>query len=125
MNAKAESESSVIDTIKLVVAALVFLVGVGGFYYYSDELLLYRVLGLIVVGLVAVGICMTTRTGREVWAFARDSRQELRKVVWPTKQESLQSTLVVLIVVVLVGVFLWLLDTFFLWAIQLLLHPGG
>ncbi len=125
MNARAESESSVIDTVKLFVAVLVFLVGVGGFYYYADELLLYRVLGLIVVSLVAVGICMTTRTGREVWAFARDSRQELRKVVWPTKQESLQSTLVVLVVVVLVGVFLWLLDTFFLWAIQLLLHPGG
>ncbi|EAR21129.1 preprotein translocase subunit SecE [Nitrococcus mobilis] len=125
MNARAESESSVIDTIKLVVAALVFLGGVGGFYYYSDELLLYRVLGLLAVSLVAVGICMTTHAGREVWAFARDSRQELRKVVWPTKQESLQSTLVVLVVVVLVGVFLWLLDTFFLWAIQLLLHPGG
>ena len=125
MNARAESGSSVIDTIKLAVAVLVFLVGVGGFYYYSDELLLYRVLGLIALGAVAVGICMTTRSGREVWAFARDSRQELRKVVWPTKQESLQSAAIVLVMVVLVGVFLWLLDTFFLWAIQTLLRPGG
>lgn len=125
MNARAESESSVIDTVKLIVAILVFLIGVGGFYYYSDELLLYRVLGLIAVGLGAVGIAMTTRSGREVWAFARESRQELRKVIWPTKQESLQTTAVVLVMVIVVGLFLWLLDTFFLWAIQFLLRPGG
>lgn len=125
MNAKAERESSVTDTVKLVVAVLIFLVGVAGFYYYNDELLLYRVLGLIAVGGVAVGISMTTSTGRDLWAFARDSRQELRKVVWPTKQESLQTTGVVLVMVVLVGVFLWLLDTFFFWAINSLLRPGG
>ncbi|MDN5850962.1 MAG: preprotein translocase subunit SecE [Nitrococcus sp.] len=125
MNARAESESSVFDTIKVVVAVLVFLAGIAGFYYFSDELLLYRVLGLIAVAMVAVGIAMTTKTGRETWAFARDSRQELRKVVWPTKQESLQTTLVVLVMVLVVGVFLWLLDTFFLWVIQLLLRPGG
>jgi preprotein translocase subunit SecE len=125
MNARAESESSVIDTVKLIVAILVFLGGVGGFYYYSDELLLYRVLGLIAVGLAAVGIAMTTRSGREVWAFARESRQELRKVIWPTKQESLQTTAVVVVMVIVVGLFLWLLDTFFLWAIQFLPRPGG
>lgn len=125
MNARAESESSVIDTVKLIVAALVFLGGVGGFYYYADELLLYRVLGLIAVSLIAVGLSMTTRAGREVWAFARDSRQELRKVIWPTKQESLQTTVIVLVMVLLIGAFLWLLDTFFLWAVQSLLRPGG
>lgn len=125
MNARAESESSVIDTVKLIVAALVFLGGVGGFYYYADELLLYRVLGLIAVSLIAVGLSMTTRAGREVWAFARDSRQELRKVIWPTKQESLQTTVIVLVMVLLIGAFLWLLDTFFLWAVQFLLRPGG
>lgn len=125
MNARAESESSVFDTVKLVVALLVFLVGVGCFYYFTDELLLYRVLGLIAVALVAVGISMTTRVGRDAWAFARDSRQELRKVVWPTKQESLQTTLIVLVMVLLVGVFLWLLDMFFLWVIQSLLRLGG
>ncbi|MDN5872613.1 MAG: preprotein translocase subunit SecE [Nitrococcus sp.] len=125
MNARAESESSVFDTIKVVVAVLVFLAGIAGFYYFAEELLLYRVLGLIAVAMVSVGIVMTTKSGREVWAFARDSRQELRKVIWPTKQESLQTTLVVLVMVIVVGVFLWLLDTLFLWLIQLLLRPGG
>lgn len=125
MNARVESESSVIDTAKLIVAVLVFLCGVGGFYYYSDELLLYRVLGLVAVSAVAVSISMTSRPGRELWAFARESRQELRKVIWPTKQETLQTTGIVLVMVILVGVFLWLLDTFFLWAIQFLLRPGG
>lgn len=58
-------------------------------------------------------------------AFAREARVELRKVIWPTRQETLQTTLVVLVMVVVVAIFLWLLDMLLLWAVNGLTGLGG
>jgi preprotein translocase subunit SecE len=74
---------------------------------------------------VAVGIALTTVPGRRLWGFVQESRTEVRKMVWPTRAETLQTTLIVLLVVLLVGVFFWLLDMFLGWAIQLLIGTGG
>jgi preprotein translocase subunit SecE len=125
MSARAENGTSPLDTAKLVLAVAVFVAGVVGFYYFEDQSTLYRVLGMVAVAAVAIGIAATTEPGRAAIGFAREARQEVRKVVWPTRQETLQTTLIVLVLVLLVAVLLWLLDMFFLWGVEKLISPGG
>jgi preprotein translocase subunit SecE len=110
MNAKTEVESSSMDTAKLALAVLLLASGIGGFYYYEVYSLLLRVLGLLVVAGIVVAIAMQTTVGRRVWAFAADSRTEVRKVVWPSRQETIQTTLIVFAMVLVMGIILWLVD---------------
>ena len=126
MVAKAETEvSNKLDTFKLVVAIAVLLAGIGGFYYYADASLLYRVLGLVGMVIVAVGIALTTGTGHAILSFGREARAEVRKVVWPTRQETIQTTLIVMVVVLLMGIFLWLVDMMLLSIVRTLTGQGG
>jgi len=126
MVAKAETEvSNKLDTFKLLIAIAVLLAGIGGFYYYVDESLLYRVLGLVALVIVAAGIAFTTATGHAILSFGREARGEVRKVVWPTRQETVQTTLMVVVAVIILGIFLWLVDMMLLNAVQLLTGKGG
>ena len=125
MVAKAETEvSNKLDTFKLVLAIAMLLAGIGGFYYYADASLLYRVLGLVGVAIMAAGIAFTTSTGHAILSFGREARAEVRKVVWPTRQETVQTTLMVVVAVILLGIFLWLVDMLLLEAVQLLTGQG-
>ena len=126
MVAKTETEvSNKLDTFKLVIAIAVLLVGIGGFYYYADASLLYRVLGLVALAIVAVGVALTTGTGRAIVSFGHEARAEVRKVVWPTRQETVQTTLMVVVAVIILGIFLWLIDMMLLKAVQMLTGQGG
>jgi len=113
------------DKIKLLLAVILLAGGVGGFYYYADQSTLIRVLGLLGVAAVAIVIALQTQPGRNAWEFSREARNEIRKVVWPTRKETTQTTLIVFIVVILVAIVLWLLDMFLLWAVQLLTSQGS
>ncbi|MGR8932003.1 MAG: preprotein translocase subunit SecE [Gammaproteobacteria bacterium] len=124
MNAHAEQATSVADIVKLVICPLLVVIGVVAFYHFSDLLLLYRVLGLVAVVSLAVGVCFTTAKGRAVWQFIGESKQEMRRVVWPTRDETVRTTLLVFTMVFIVGLILWLLDMFLLWAVQLLMTTG-
>ncbi len=110
MNVKTEVEGSSMDTAKLALAVLMLAAGIGGLYYYEAYSLLLRVLGLLAVAGVAVAIAMQTMVGRKVWSFASDSRTEVRKVVWPSRQETIQTTLIVFAMVLVIGIILWLVD---------------
>jgi preprotein translocase subunit SecE len=68
--------------------------------------------------LLALGVVYTTATGQRAWGFIRESRVELRKMVWPTRGETVQTTLAVFVMVLVVGIFLWLLDMLLGWAVQ-------
>jgi preprotein translocase subunit SecE len=126
MVAKTETEvSNKLDTFKLVIAIMILLAGIGGFYYYAEASLLYRVLGLVAIVIVAAGIAFTTSTGHAILSFGRESRAEVRKVVWPTRQETLQTTLMVVVAVIILGIFLWLIDMMLLNAVQMLTGQGG
>jgi len=120
-----ETQASGLDTVKLAVALVLLCGAVFAFYWYADQSLLMRVLGLIGVAVVCVLIASQTALGRSTWTFIGSTRTEVRKVVWPTRAETTQTALAVLFVVLLMGVVLWLLDMFLLWAIRLLTGQGG
>ena len=110
MTEQVESGSSVLDTAKLVAAAAILVGGIAGFYLLGDLPLVVR--WLIVFGALAAGIVVALQSaqGRDFWQFVQGSRVELRKVVWPTRQETLQTTLVVVVAILVLGIFFWALD---------------
>ena len=121
MVSKTEQTSSAIDTFKLMTAVLVLIAGVVGFYYFEEKSQLLRVLGMLAVGVVAFFIAASSEPGRRGLGFVRDARVEVRKVVWPTRQETLQTTIAVLFMVLLVAIILWLIDMFLGWGVSQLL----
>ena len=126
MNAKAATQTaSGADIAKLLIALTLILSGIVGFYYYEEQSLLLRVLSLLVVTGISIAIAMQTERGRNTWGFVKDARTEVRKVVWPTRAETMQTTLIVIIMVLVVGIILWIMDTFLLWAVRLLTGQGG
>jgi len=126
MVAKTEVEvTNKLDTFKLLLAIVMLLAGIAGFYYYEAEGLLYRVLGLLAFVLVALGMVYTTNLGQSVVGFGREARAEVRKVVWPSRQETVQTTLMVIVAVIIIGIFLWLIDMMLVSAVQYLTGQGG
>ncbi|MDN3519876.1 preprotein translocase subunit SecE [Aquisalimonas lutea] len=125
MKSRPNTENSPADTVKLVTALVILGAGIVGFYVYEDQPQIFRVLGILAVGAVAVGIAVTSNPGQNLWRFLQDARTEVRKVVWPTRQETVQTTIIVLIVVILVAIFLWLLDMLLSWGFQQIILPGG
>lgn len=115
--------SNKLDTFKLLLAIVVLIGGIVGFYYYEAESQLYRVLGVVFAAVVAIAISSTTNIGQNLIGFGREARMEVRKVVWPTRQETVQTTFMVLVAVIIIGIFLWLIDMLLAQAIQML--TGG
>ncbi|MGR9046184.1 MAG: preprotein translocase subunit SecE [Gammaproteobacteria bacterium] len=125
MNTQVEPATSVGDVVKQVFSLVFVIAGLAAFYYFSEYPLLYRVLALVVVVAVSMGLVLTTEMGQGIWSFVLESKQEVRKVVWPTRQETIRTTLLVFAMVFTVGVILWLLDMFLFWGIRLLTGQGG
>jgi preprotein translocase subunit SecE len=125
MNTQAEAATSIVDVVKQVLSVVFVVAGVAAFYYFSDIQLLYRVLGLVVVVLVSLGLVLTTDVGRSIWNFVLESKVEVRKVVWPTREETTRTTMLVFAMVFIVGLILWLLDMFLFWGVRLITGQGG
>jgi len=118
MIAKAEGKKSSLDTLKwLVVFALVAL-GVVGNQYFAAESIFYRVIGLLVLAVLAILLGLQTAKGRRFFELLKAARGEIRKVVWPTRQETTQTTLIVVAVVLVVALLLWGLDSLLGWLIS-------
>jgi preprotein translocase subunit SecE len=125
MNAKAEMQGGRLDALKLWVAVLMTGAGIAGFYYFADVILVLRVLGLLAVAAVSMAVAYQTGVGRQVIGFVSGAQNEVRRMVWPSRTESLQTTMAVIFIVLLVGVFLWLLDMVLLRAVQFLTGQGS
>ena len=114
------------DKIKFLLAALIVVGAVGAFYYYGDDTsLLLRVLGLLAAIGVATAVFYRTAAGQQVWGFIGEARTEVRKVVWPTRKETVQTTLVVMAMVVVTAVILWIFDSILTWLVKVLTGQGG
>ena len=79
-------------------------------WYYQDQSLLLRVIGIIVVGAAAFYVATLTEKGGAAWSLLKEARGEIRRVVWPTNQETTQTTIVVLVLIFVFALILWLLD---------------
>ncbi|TWC36178.1 protein translocase subunit secE/sec61 gamma [Pseudomonas sp. SJZ079] len=120
MNAKAEVKDSRFDLIKWLLSAALVVVGVVGNQYFSAEPILYRVLALLVIAVVAGLVALQTTRGQAFFVLAKEARVEIRKVVWPTRQETTQTTLIVVAVVLVMALLLWGLDSLLGWLVSLI-----
>ncbi|WP_371369909.1 preprotein translocase subunit SecE [Pseudomonas sp. QL9] len=120
MNAKAEAKDSRLDVVKWLLVAVVVVVGVVANQYYSAQPLFYRVLGILVLAGVAGFVALQTVKGRAFFTLAKEARAEIRKVVWPTRQETTQTTMIVVAVVLLMALLLWGLDSLLGWLVSMI-----
>ncbi|WP_226701943.1 preprotein translocase subunit SecE [Microbulbifer elongatus] len=116
MNAKVEAKTFRLDGLKWLLVALLVGAAVAGNSYYAEIPLLYRVLAIVALCLVAVFVAVQTEKGNAFWNLLREAQNEVRRVVWPTRQEATQTTLIVVVFVLLMAVILWALDSGLGWA---------
>jgi len=103
------------DKVKLVVAALLVVAGIAGYYWLSASSILLRVASVVAGIAAGAAVAWTSAGGQSVVAFARESLVEVRKVVWPTRKETMQTTAAVFAFVVVMAVFLWVSDKSLEW----------
>ena len=119
MNAKTEVESaSKLDTVKLAFTVIMLGAGIAGFYYLEAQALWVRLLALLSAVAVALAVAGQTAIGRSAWRFGVDARTEVRKVVWPTRQETMQTLLAILVAILLTALFLWAVDSILFWLVR-------
>ena len=126
MNAQTEtSESGVLDIIKLLISAVVLVGGLYSYYYYievSQPLRVLMVLGGLALG---IGIALTSAQGLRLRAFVQGARVEIRKVVWPTKQETTQTAIAVFVFTLIMALFFWALDSLLLYVTRSMVGSAG
>ena len=120
MNAKAETVESRYDLLKWLVVAALIVVGVVGNQFYAAEPIIYRVLALLAIAVVAAYVGLRTAKGQAFFGLVKEARIEIRKVVWPTRQETTQTTLIVVAVVLVMALLLWGLDSLLGWLVSLI-----
>jgi preprotein translocase subunit SecE len=113
------------DNLKLAAAIVIVVAGVGGYYLLASQPSWMRWLPVIGSLLLAAVVVAFSRYGTEFRRFVELARIELRKIVWPTRQETLQTTLVVFGFVIVAGIFFWVLDLVLAWATKALTGTGG
>ena len=120
-----KGEPGILDTAKLVLAVATLVAGIAAYYWFAGVPTAVRI--LMVLAGIGLGLAFLywSAQGQVLWQFVQGSRVELRKMVWPTRQETLQTTLVVFVFVLLLGVFFWLVDMLLAWATRHLTGQGG
>jgi len=112
---------SMADRIRIVAALVLVIAGVGGFYYLGERAMIIRVAAILVGFAAAAGVFATSQPGREFYEYSQESIAETKKVVWPTRKETLQTTGIVFAFVVVMALFLWMVDASLLWVVKKLL----
>ena len=125
METKVETEPTIVDTAKLVAAVAIALVGFVAYYYFGDASVALRSLGVLVALGIAVFVGLQSAQGQSLWRFVHAARAELRRVVWPTREETIQTTIAVLVFALIMGVFFWALDLLLLYATSKVTGQGG
>lgn len=123
MNSKVEAGNR-LDSVKWLLVAVLVAAGVAGNMYFASYGLLYRVLGLLVLAALAATIALQTERGQAFWKLVKEARVEIRKVVWPTRQETTQTTLIVVVFVLVTALILWGLDTLLGWLASQIIGQG-
>ncbi len=123
MSTKVEGQNYRLDPLKWIIITVLIAVGVFGNWYLATTAnisVFYRVLGLLLLAVIAIFIGLKTQKGQNFFNLVKSARAEIRKVVWPTRQETKQTTLIVVVVVLITALILWGLDALFGWLISLI-----
>ncbi len=114
------------DKIKLLVAFLLVVAGIAGYYYLqAHESAAVLKLASVLVGLVAdAGVAWTSAAGQRFFVFGRESVAEAKRVVWPTRKETMQTTAVVIVFAIIMALFLWAVDSSLMLVVNLLMKRG-
>ena len=113
------------DLLKWFAVVLLIAAAIAGNIYFENQAAALRTGAMILVAVVVFSIVLFTEQGRKIVAFAQDARIEMRKVVWPSRQETMQVTLMVVAIVVVTALFLWGIDTLLLSGVQFLTGQRG
>ncbi len=112
------------DKIKIVLAAALVVVGLTGFYYFADMPAIARVASVLLGMAAAAAVFWTTDPGKQFYVYAQESVAETKKVVWPTRKETMQTTGYVFVFVLIMAMFLWAVDSSLLWMVSKFLGTG-
>ena len=118
MSTETKASSQALDVVMWLISAVLLAAADVGNYMYADAPLLYRVLAVVALMLASVGAALMTSQGKSFLSLLKEANIERRKVVWPTRQETTQTTLMILAVVVVMAILLWGLDTLLGWLIS-------
>lgn len=124
MNAMTENVPKY-DLLKWFAVVVLIAAAISGNIYFENQPVALRIGAMILVGVVVFSIALFTEKGRKVVAFAQDARIEMRKVVWPSRQETMQVTLMVIAIVIIAALFLWGIDTLLLSGVQFITGQRG
>jgi preprotein translocase subunit SecE len=111
MESKVVQSTNRFDFVKWLVVFVLIAIGVVGNQYFGAESLLYRILALVGLAIVAAYVALQTVRGRRFAMLLKEARVEIRKVVWPTRPELVQTTLIVVVFVLVVALLLWGMDS--------------
>jgi preprotein translocase subunit SecE len=125
MAAETEVKQPGLDALKLLAAVAIVAAGVAGFYLFEEYPLVLRVVAFLVLTGIGIFVALQSTRGRAIQHFLLDSRTEVRKVVWPSRQETVQTTLIVFAVVIVMAIFLWLVDMVLLDIVRAVTGQGG
>jgi preprotein translocase subunit SecE len=118
-------DASVADKAKIAATILLLIGGIAGYYVLAAQPVWLRWLAVVAGVALALVVFASSRQGRDFWQFMLDSRVELRKIVWPSRVETGQTTLIVFGFVIIAGVFFWVLDLVLAWATRALTGQGS
>ena len=125
MDTKVQDRPTPIDTVKLLLAAGILAIAIAAYYVFGDASVLLRTAAILVAALVAAFVALKSFRGQQAWKFIQGSRVELRKVIWPTREETIQTTIAVLIFATIMGLFFFGLDWALLKLTGMLTGQGG
>jgi preprotein translocase subunit SecE len=108
------------DSLKWTAIILLAVAALWANYHFIEQPLSIRLIGWLVLVCVLLAIASLTAKGKQGWAFILDAKAEMLKVVWPTRKETIQTTIAVIAMVTIMSLILWAVDSFLLWAISLL-----
>jgi preprotein translocase subunit SecE len=113
------------DKLKLLAAGLLVVAGIAGYYVLAESPAVLRVLSVMAGLALAATVAWFTEPGRQFYGFSRESVAEARKVVWPTRKETIQMTGVVILFVIVMALFLWVVDSVLISVVRLVMGRGS
>jgi len=125
MTDQVQENATALDALKLAAGVVILAAGIAGFYLLSDLPIWLRWI-IVLASIIAGGLVgLQSHQGKTFWQFVQSSRIELRKVVWPSTQETWQVTLVVFVMIMVLGLFFWGIDTLLGFLTKWLTGRGG